>query len=76
MKDFEKIGRNGEIEDRELDHILGARRMRSIDEVLEEVEMLVDTHFDEFSGNKKLIVSEKRSSRTNQGSIEMRLLKT
>ena len=42
---------NGEMSDREKNLIIRAKRMKSIDEVLEEVEVLIDTHFFmEFTG--------------------------
>ena len=50
---MEEIRRNVEIDDREKGQMLHARRMRSIDGVLEEVEVLIDTHsFNEFSKTK------------------------
>ena len=45
--------RNGEMEAREKDQIVRAKMMKSIDEVLEEVVVLIDTHlFNEFSETK------------------------
>ena len=48
--------------------------MKSIADVLEEVEVLIDTHFfNEFYGTKSSIFLKRVLE--NQGSIEMRLLK-
>ena len=41
----ETIRQNGELEEREQNDNLGAKRMKSISDVLEEVEILVYTHF-------------------------------
>ena len=55
MRDEEmrKIQQNGEMEASEKTHKLKAMRMKSIGDVMEEVEVLIDTHFfNEFSETK------------------------
>ena len=54
--------------------MLQAMRAKSIAEVLEEVEVLIDTHFfDEFSETKSSLFLKKVIA--NQGSIDVRLFK-
>ena len=43
--EIEALRQNGEIEERERDNILRTKRAKSIADVLEEVEVLIDTHF-------------------------------
>ena len=69
-----EIRQNDQMEEREKEQTLRTRRMMSIKEVLDEVEVVIDTHFyDEFpktnsSGFLKTIY-------TNQSSIEINLLR-
>ena len=72
--EIEKIRCDREIEEREKRLLLGAKKMKSIAEVLEEVEVLIDTHFfNEFYDTKSSIFLKRVLE--NQGSIEMRLFK-
>ena len=49
-EEMETIRRNGQLEECEKNDILRAKRMKSISDVLEEVEILIDSHFfNEFS---------------------------
>ena len=41
----DKIGRNGEMEADDMAKMVRAKRIESIEEVLEEVSVLIDTHF-------------------------------
>ena len=72
--EIEKIRVDRETEEREKSVLLGAKRLKSIEEVMEEVEVLIDTHFfNEFYGTKSSTFLKRVIE--NQGSIEMRLLK-
>ena len=52
-EEIEALGLNDEVEERENDKVVRAKRMKSIDGVLEEVGVLTDTHFfNEFSETK------------------------
>ena len=52
-EEIDRIRQNGEIEASEKEQMLRAKRMTSIEEVVEEVDVLVDTHFfNEFSETK------------------------
>ena len=73
-EEIDAIRRNGEIEERDKRQIIRAERAKSIDEVLGEVEVLIDTHFfNEFSETKSSMFLKKVLA--NQNSIEMRLFK-
>ena len=49
-EEIDAIGRSGEIEEREKRLLIRAKRVKCIDEVFGEVEVLIDTHFfNEFS---------------------------
>ena len=73
-EEIEKIRGDREIHEHEKSQLLRAKRLKSIEEVLEEVEVLIDTRFfNEFYGTKSSIFLKRVFE--NQGSIEMRLLK-
>ena len=73
-EEIEKIRGDREIHEHEKSQLLRAKRLKSIEEVLEEVEVLIDTRFfNEFYGTKSSIFLKRVLE--NQGSIEMRLLK-
>ena len=56
-EEIEKIRHNNEIEGREKKQSLKTLKMKSIAEVLEEVQVLIDTHFfDEFSRQNRPFV--------------------
>ena len=40
-----RIRSNDQLEEREKEQILNVKRMKSMEDVLEEVEVLIDTHF-------------------------------
>ena len=44
-EEMDRIGQNGEVEANEKEQMLRAKRMKSIEEAVEEVEVLIDTHF-------------------------------
>ena len=68
------IGRNGEMNEREKDRIITVGKAKSIQDVLEEIDTLIDMHFyDEFSATKSSLFLKKIVS--NQGSVEISLLK-
>ena len=72
--EIEALRQNGEIEERERDNILRAKRVKSIADVLEEVEVLIDTHiFIELYETKSSSFLKKVIA--NQGSIAMNLFK-
>ena len=72
--EIEKIEHDEEIEGSEKTVIIKAKRMKSISDVLEEVEVLIDTHFfDEFSETKSSVFLKKVIA--NQSVIEKSLLK-
>ena len=55
-EEMEKIRVDGESEEREKSVLLRAKRLKSIEEVMEEVEVLIDTHFfNEFYGTKSAL---------------------
>ena len=71
---MEKIREDREIEEREKDQMMKVKRFQSIKEVLEEVEVLIDTHFfNEFYESKSSLFP--RRVLENQSSIEMLTLK-
>ena len=73
-EEIERIKGDAQMEGREKSEKLKAVRMKSIAEVLEEVEVLVDTHFfNEFSETKSSLFLKKVIS--NQGTTDMNLLK-
>ena len=73
-QEMEEIRSNGEMDEREKDRIVRAKRAKSIQDVLEEVEVLIDVHFyDEFSATKSSLFLKKIVS--NQGSVEISLFK-
>ena len=72
--EIEKIEHDEEIEGSEKTVIIKAKRMKSISDVLEEVEVLIGTHFfDEFSETKSSVFLKKVIA--NQSVIEKSLLK-
>ena len=73
-EEIENVRGDREVEEREKSPLLRAKRLKSIADVLEEVEVLIDTHFfNEFYDTKSSIFL--RSVIENQGWIEMRLFK-
>ena len=50
--DIETLRRNDQMDEGEKDLLLRAKRTKSIADVLEEVEVLIDTHFNEFYETK------------------------
>ena len=46
---MDSVGQNGKVVEHDKGLVLRDMRMKSIDDVLEEVEIVIDTHFDEFS---------------------------
>ena len=61
-EEMDEVRRDDQIEEAEKCLMLRAKRMKGIAEVLEEVEVLIDTHFfNEFSGTKSSLFL-KRSS--------------
>ena len=73
-QEMDKIRGNTEIQGHEKDQMLKVKKFQSIKEVLEEVEVLIDTHF--FNGfyESKSSLFLKRVFE-NRGSIEMRIFK-
>ena len=72
--DIKALRRNCHMEEREMEKMLQAKRSKSIAEVLEEVEVLIDMHFDnEFSQTKSSVFLKNVIS--HQGSIEINLFK-
>ena len=70
----DEIGQNNEIGDKERSQMLRAKKCKSIHDVLEEVEVLIDTHFfNEFWETKSSQFLKKVID--NQGLIEMNTLK-
>ena len=60
-EEMEKIRHDDEIEEREKNQKLKAMKMRSINELIEDVRVLIDIHyFDEFSRTKSSIFLKKR----------------
>ena len=73
-EEMDAIRRNGEIGEQEKVQTLGVKRMRSIEEVLEEVEVLIDAHFfNEFWETKSSLFLKRVIA--NQNVIETSLLK-
>ena len=72
-REIEKIKADGQMEERAKEETVRAIKSRSIAEVLEEVEVLVDTHFNEFSETKSSLFLKKVLA--NQGSIDTNLFK-
>ena len=72
--EMDSIRQNGEMEEREKNILLRANKARSIEEVLEEVDVLIDVHFfNEFSGTKSSAFLKRIT--TNKNTFEMNLLK-
>ena len=65
--EIDAIRRNGDIDDQEKNQVLRAKRMRSIEDVLDEVEVLIDAyHFNEFTKTKsssflKIVIQNQRT---------------
>ena len=73
-EEIDTIGKNGEKEVGEKAQMVRAKRMKSIEEVLEEVSVLTDTHFfDEFSETKSSVFLKKVIS--HQRAIDLRLFR-
>ena len=73
-EELETIRRNGELEEREKNDILRAKRMKSISDVLEEVDILIDTHFfNEFLKTKSSTFLKKVLE--NRNAIDARLFR-
>ena len=74
VEEIDAILKNGEMEPHEKTQIVRVKRMKSIDEVLEEVEVLVDTHFfNEFSETKSSGFLKKVIA--HQSAIDLRLFR-
>ena len=72
--DIEALRQNGQVEELEMEKMLRTKRSKSIAEVLEEVEVLIDTHFyNEFFQTKSSVFLKNMIS--HRGSIEINLLK-
>ena len=73
-EEIDKIRGNDEIREQEKDQMLKAKRYQSIKEVLEEDEVLIDTHFfNQFSETKSSLFLKKVLA--NQSAIDTRLFK-
>ena len=73
-EEIERIRLDKEIQESEKNQMLRAKRMKSIEDVLEEVEALIDTHFfNDFSETKSSTFLKKVIS--NQSVIDTRLFK-
>ena len=73
-EEMEKANNDEELNERERSQILQAKRTKSIGDVLEDVEVLIDTHFfNEFSEAKSSLFLKKVIS--HQNSIDTRLFK-
>ena len=73
-KTMGEIRNNEQLEEREKNQMLKAKRMKSIVEVLEDVEVLVDTHFfNQFSETKSSLFLKRVIS--NQSSLDMKVFK-
>ena len=73
-EEIKKIRENDEMEEREKTEVLRSQRMKSIADVLEEVEVLIDTHFfNTFSGTKSSLFLKKVI--VNQRVIQISLLR-
>ena len=73
-EEIERIRLDTEIQESEKNQMLRGKRIRSIDDVLEEVEALIDTHFfNDFSETKSSAFLKKVIA--HQNSIDMRLFK-
>ena len=72
--EIEAFRQNGQTDERDEDNSIRIKRAKSIADVLEEVEVLIEAHFfNEFSETKSSSFLKKVIS--NQGSIEMNILK-
>ena len=72
--EIERIKQNEEMDETEKNQVLRAQRMKSIADVLEDVEALINTHFfDEFSKAKSSLFLKRITE--NQKLIDMRLFK-
>ena len=70
----ETIKQNGEVETCEKEQMIRAKKSKSINDVVEEVEVLIDTHFfDEFSGTRSGSFLNKLVDK--QGPVDIRLLR-
>ena len=73
-EEMDKIRRDTRIQESEKKQLLSSMRIKSINDVLVEVEVLIDTHFfNEFSETKSSLFLKKVV--TCQGSVDTRLLK-
>ena len=73
-EEIEKIKLDDQMDERVKNETIKARRMRSIAEVLEEVDVLIDTHFfNEFLGTKSSVSLKKVIE--NRNMIDSRLFK-
>ena len=73
-EEIERIIQNEEMDETEKNQVLRAQRMKSIADVLEDVEALINTHFfDEFSKAKSSLFLKRITE--NQKLIDMRLFK-
>ena len=73
-EEIERIRQNGEIDETEKNQVLRTQRMKSIADVLEDVEALINTHFfDEFFKAKSSLFLKRITE--NQKLIDMRLFK-
>ena len=71
---MDQIKQNDGMDEREKDQILQAKRLKSIDDVLEEVGVLIDTHFfNEFTETKSFAFL--KNVIANQNSIDLNLFK-
>ena len=74
-EEMEKMRNNGRMESREKDRLIQAKRMESIRDVIEDAEVIIDTHyFNEFSEANSSLFLKKVIA--HQNSIDARLLKT
>ena len=71
--EIEALRQNGQTDEREKDISIRIKRAKSIADVLEEVEVLIDAHFNEFSETKSSLFLKKVLA--NQGSIDTNLFK-
>ena len=73
-EEIELVNGNGEIDERGKDQILRGKRMKSIADILEEVEVLIDTHFfnDFFQTKSSTFL---KGVIANQSAIEMTIRK-
>ena len=73
-EEIELVNGNGEMDEREKDQILRVKMMKSSADILEEVEVLIDTHFfNDFCQTKSSMFLKRVIE--NQSAIEMTILK-